>query len=106
MQRIAVHMTKIQLWINDNFLKPNDVKTEFFMLGTPNNRKRVLKCTASIGNEKVLPSTTVRNIKALMDSALGWSLTNIVSNNPAIYKFKISPKLEIIYQPNLQHVLL
>ena len=70
MQRMEACITEIRSWMNDNFLKLNDAKTEFIMFGTPNDLKRVSEWTVSVGTEEVFPSTTVRNIGAMMDSAL------------------------------------
>ena len=53
-----------------NYLKLNDDKTEFIMFGTPKASQSVSECTVSVGDVEVMPSKTVRNIGATMDSAL------------------------------------
>ena len=78
MRRMKACITEIQLWMDDNFLKLNDAKTEFIMFGTPNDLKRVSEWTASVGTEEVFPSMIVRNIGAMMDSVL--SMESHISN--------------------------
>ena len=58
-----------EMCIRDS-LKLNDDKTEFIMFGTPKALKSVSEQTVSVGDVEVLPSKTVRNIGAMMDSAL------------------------------------
>ena len=70
MKRMEACVAEIWSWMNDNFLKLNDAKTEFIIFGTPPDVKRVTEWTVSVGQEEVLPSTTVRNIGAMLDSTL------------------------------------
>ena len=53
-----------------NYLKLNDDKTEFIVFGTQNTLRSVSEWTVSVGDVEVLPFRTVRNIGAMMDSAL------------------------------------
>ena len=56
--------------MNSNFLKLNDSKTEFIIFGTPQDLSKVSGWTVTVGDTEVLPSTSVRNIGAFMDSSL------------------------------------
>lgn len=70
MQRMEACIMEIKLWMANNFLKLNDSKTEFIVFGSNNDVQKVTEWTVSVGNAEVLPSTTVRNIGAMMDSTL------------------------------------
>ena len=54
----------------NNFLKLNEDKTEFIIFGSQRDLKSVSHRSVTVGNEEVLPSTTVRNIGAMLDSPL------------------------------------
>ena len=66
MKRMQTCVAEIRLWVNHNFLKLNDAKAEFIIFGTLHDVKRVTEWTVSLGQEDVLPSTTVRNIGAML----------------------------------------
>ena len=70
MERMEACIADIKDWMANNFLKLNDAKTEFIIFGTPNDVGKVSEWTVSMGSEEVLPSTTVRNIGAMLDSTL------------------------------------
>ena len=53
-----------------NFLKLNDEKTEFILFGSEHDLKSLPELTVSVGDEEVKPSMTVRNLGAMLDSAL------------------------------------
>ena len=61
---------EVKSWMANNFLKLNDEKTEFIMLGAKNDLEKVSERIVTVGNEEVLPSATVRNIGAMFDTAL------------------------------------
>ena len=63
-------IAEIKSWMAANFLKLNDEKTECIMFGSQHDLRSVSECTVSVGNEVVVPSRTVRNIGAMLDSAL------------------------------------
>ena len=54
----------------DNKLKLNDAKTEFIILGTKSMLKKVVTTSLQVGDQSVLPTTSVRNIGAFFDSSL------------------------------------
>ena len=70
MFRMEACITEIKSWMAHNYLKLNDDKTEFIMFGTQSALRSVSEWTVSVGEVEVLPSRTVRNIGAMMDSAL------------------------------------
>ena len=54
----------------ENFLKLNDSKTEFIIFGSKINVARVNDCSVHVGDSEVEPSGAVRDIGAMLDSAL------------------------------------
>ena len=60
-------IAEISSWMDSNFLKLNDYKTEFVIFGFDRNIARVGERTLSIGNSRGPPSKTVRNIGAMLD---------------------------------------
>ena len=70
LSRLESCIEEIRLWMNSNFLKLNDSKTEFIIFGTPQDLSKVSGWTVTVGDTEVLPSTSVRNIGAFMDSSL------------------------------------
>ena len=70
MQQMEACITEIQSWMASNFLKLNAEKTEFIMLGTKQDVLKISERTVSVGDEEVLPSETVRDIGAMIDSSL------------------------------------
>ena len=70
MSRMEACIAEIRSWMARNFLKLNDSKTEFVIFGSDSNIARVGEQTVSIGDSRVPPSKTVRNIGAMLDSSL------------------------------------
>jgi hypothetical protein len=67
-QKIECCIKAIKLWMNDNFLKLNDSKTEFLLLSSPYQAKLIESPpTITIGNHQIDPSNTARNIGAIFD---------------------------------------
>ena len=56
MKRMEAFVVEIWSWMNDNFLKLNDAKTEFIIFGSPHDLKRVTEWTVSVGQEEILSS--------------------------------------------------
>ena len=78
MQRMEACIAEIKLWMANNFLKLNDEKTEFIILGSKHDLAKISETTVTVGKKEVLPSTTVRNIGAMLDPAL--TMTPHVNN--------------------------
>ena len=70
MTRMEACIAEIRSWMAKSFLKLNDSKTEFIIFGSDSNMKKVSVRTVSVGDSEVLPSETVRNIGAMLDSSL------------------------------------
>ena len=68
--RLEACLEDIRLWMEENFLKLNDSKTEFVIFGAPQDIARVTGWTVTIGDAEILPSKSARNIGAYMDVAL------------------------------------
>jgi hypothetical protein len=60
----------IRQWMSQNFLKLNDDKTEFVMVGAKNQLAKVDISDILIGNTKVPLSSSAKNIGAMVDSTL------------------------------------
>ena len=69
-EQIEACVADIKLWMGRNFLKLNDEKTEFILFGSEHDLKSLPELTVSVGDEEVKPSMTVRNLGAMLDSAL------------------------------------
>jgi len=70
MDRLVACIEEIRSWMDDNYLKLNDSKTEFVMLGSRNDLKNVSERKVTVGDAEILPSKSARNIGAYFD----WSL--------------------------------
>ncbi len=68
MSRLESCIEDIRIWMSNNFLKLNDSKTQFIMFGSAQNIEQVEEWTVTVGNQTILPSTTVRNIGAMLDT--------------------------------------
>ena len=70
LDRLERCIEEIRRWMKDNFLKLNDSKTEFLILGAPRDLAKLPTVAVSVGDEAISPSETARNIGAYMDPAL------------------------------------
>ena len=71
-------MWYVRQWMENNFLKLNDSKTEFIIFCTPKNVENVTECTVVVGDAIILPSGSVRNIGAMLNPTLNME-THIIS---------------------------
>ena len=69
-KRMEACIMEVKDWMACNFLKLNDSKTEFIMLGGPADLAKVTTRSVLVGNEEVQPSSTVRDVGAMLDSTL------------------------------------
>ena len=73
-EKLEACVKDIREWMLSNFLKLNDSKTEFLILGTPQLSAKLPKnISITIGDEIVSPSKTARNIGAIFYSNLQMS---------------------------------
>ena len=59
----------VKAWMAQNYLKLNDDKTEFMVIGSPSNLKKVATEHIIVGGHKILKSKQVKNIGAFFDSS-------------------------------------
>ena len=72
-EKISVFETCIKYvrsWMLQNKLKLNDSKTEFMIIGTPQQTSKLDVTSIKVGNSLVKPSKTVRNLGLWLDSSL------------------------------------
>ena len=74
-QRMEACVVEIKLWMANNFLKLNDSKTEFIILGSGIDIQKVTETTIQVGDAEVLPSAAVRDIGATLDPRSPWRYT-------------------------------
>ena len=60
----------VRLWMATNYLKVNDEKTEFIILGSKHNLAKVKTTEISVGESAVHASTSVKNIGATFDEEM------------------------------------
>lgn len=66
--QIELCIENIRQWMNDNFLKLNDSKTEFLFISSPHQAKKIpLPPSIKIGTHIIDTSSTARNIGAIFD---------------------------------------
>ena len=58
----------IRIWIRTNFLKLNDDKTEFLMIGTPQQLTKVTTTSIKIGLDSIQKSEAARNLGFYYDA--------------------------------------
>ena len=80
LERLETCIEEIRNWMEANYLKLNDSKTEFVIFGTQIDLAKVSGWTITVGNSEILPSKSARNIGAFMDSALNMEthINNII----------------------------
>jgi hypothetical protein len=69
----------VKLWMEQNFLKLNDDKTEFLVLGNPYQSAKVNVPHIRVGNTHVSTSSGARNLGVMFDPALSMDdhITNV-----------------------------
>ena len=60
----------VRSWMTSNKLKLNDSKTEFLVIGTPQQLKKVSIPHIRIGTEQVVPTKTARDLGTVVDENL------------------------------------
>ena len=67
----------VKIWMGRNALKLNDDKTEFIIFGSKPNLSKISHVHLDVGNTRIEPSDTVKNLGVTMDSTL--SMRNHIS---------------------------
>ena len=70
MKRLEACVEDIRGWMKVNFLKLNDSKTEFLILGGKTDLERVKEDRIKVGDTNVIKSTMARNIGAYLDETM------------------------------------
>ena len=68
LERLEMCIKAISSWMKSHYLKLNDSKTEFLILGAPKDVAQVTGWSITVGENEILPSTSARNIGAYMDT--------------------------------------
>ena len=68
--RLEHCMMDIRQWMAHNFLKLNDQKTEYIIIGTRQQIAKAPETPITIGTSYVAPSTSVRNLGVVFDNTL------------------------------------
>ena len=70
MHRLELCIEDIRRWMKKNFLKLNDSKTEFLVLGGKKDLEKVKISHVRVGDTEILASTCARNIGAYFDDSM------------------------------------
>ena len=68
--RLETCIDDVKSWMSHNYLKLNDDKTEFMVIGSKYQTAKVHVSHIRVGNSKVIPSSEVRNLGVIFDSSL------------------------------------
>ena len=69
-EKVEACIAEVRSWMASNYLKLNDDKTEFIVLGSNHHLQKVQKKSVSVGGISVSSSSSVRNIGAIFDSQM------------------------------------
>jgi hypothetical protein len=70
LKKLELCLEEVRLWMAKNYLKLNDSKTNFMVLGSSYNLKSISTTHITIGDADVQPSDSVKNIGATLDKHL------------------------------------
>ena len=99
-------ISEIRLWMANNYLKLNDDKTEFMILGSKHSLKNTNVTSITIGDTQVEASTTVKNIGATIDQYLKLDKQVGMTCTSAWYNlFKISRIKKYLSESQLKSVI-
>ena len=73
MEKLQLCITDVQNWMTCNKLKLNENKTEFIVLGTPQNLKKLPQISLHIGDARIDPTDSVCNLGIMFDSHMTMS---------------------------------
>ena len=105
--RLECCLADVRLWMAANFLKLNDDKTDFLVVGSKSNLAKSDVCGIKIGQTQVEPSNNVKNIGAVLDSHLTMEKQVIVTCKSAWYHlFQLSKIKKHMSQEQLKSAVL
>src|SRR6266536_2277446 len=70
LNNISLSLTTVHSWFTANMLSINPSKTEFLLIGTPQQRKRVLNPTITFEGSQITASSSTRNLDVIFDASL------------------------------------
>ena len=74
LERLEACIEDIRDWMETNYLKLNNSKTEFVIFGTKKDLNKVSGWTVTVGNSEILPSKSAQNIGAFLDSEMNMEI--------------------------------
>ena len=99
-------ITDVRRWMASNWLKLNDDKTEFIILGSPANLAKVTTEAITIGNHRIEKCHHVRNIGAVFDSTMRMEVqVNKVSQTAWFHLYSISKIRQYLTKEQSQAVI-
>ena len=76
-RQLELYIAEIRCWMRTNFLKLNDSKTEFILLGTRYQLQMVNEISIKIGDAIIQTTDCVRNLGYMYDAELKTFHTSI-----------------------------
>ena len=68
--RLTNCLREVRIWMAQHYLKLNDDKTDFIVFSSEHNKTKIVTTDVTIGESRVAPATTVKNIGAALDNTL------------------------------------
>ena len=87
----------IRKWMTDGRLLLNDTKTEFLVIGTRQQLSKLRPSSIEVGNHKIDPSSSVRNLGVILDSSLGMNnnINQLIARLPFIIFIIFAASLDV-----------
>ena len=73
-EKLCACIAEVRSWMLTHKLKINDTKTEFMILGTPQQLSKVTTTSVSVGNASISPVQSLKNLGVTFDQHLKMSL--------------------------------
>ena len=70
LKRLELCICDVLIWMAQNYLKLNDDKTDYIILGSKNSLQKVSTIPITIGDSKIQPSVQVKNTGATFDKLM------------------------------------
>jgi hypothetical protein len=76
-------LDSVYSWLTSNRLSVNPSKTEFLLVGTPQQRSKIISASLSFCNSTLTPTTHVRNLGVVFDADLSFKrhISNLCSSS-------------------------
>ena len=106
LSKLEACIAEVRLWMAKNYLKLNDEKTDFVILGSKHNLKKVTTSHVTIGDAKIKPSDCVKNIGASLDKEMQLEKQVTLTCKSAWYHlYQLSKIKKYLSQEQLQTVI-